>query len=171
MIKFTLWDNDDCCKRWMVYHPGHGDFSYWLVLTLTYTEEYQDVKEKYWVELGIVAPAEPPAEELSRALDSMGIDRGMLDEAYKNNPNDVPALIAKAIAEYGVRAVLWHGEGNNANKLLKQARYEVKLADFLFGFYMDRYQNRIGATGWDVVKGNLWPRKQENESENAARTG
>ncbi len=25
----------------------------------------------------------------------------------------------------------------------------------LFGFYMDQHQNRIGASGWDFVKGNI----------------
>jgi len=60
------------------------------------------------------------------------------------------------LASYGVYAVLSRHDGNNYRAVLKEARKEAYMASALmFGFYMDRPQNRIGSTGWDTIQGNL----------------
>jgi hypothetical protein len=32
---------------------------------------------------------------------------------------------------------------------------KLREKDFFFGFAMDQAQNRIGSTGWDLIKGDL----------------
>jgi hypothetical protein len=58
------------------------------------------------------------------------------------------------IYKYGYYAVLeaLEQDGNDFTEWLKNSLPRVKA---LFGFYMDRPQNRVGNTGWDFIKGKI----------------
>jgi hypothetical protein len=57
---------------------------------------------------------------------------------------------------YGMSACLWSGEGTK-KELHAESRKQLELIPSLFGFYMDKRQNGMGATGWDTIQGNLMP--------------
>ena len=57
--------------------------------------------------------------------------------------------------------------GNNLRKLMRDTRAEADVSAGLCGFVFDRPQNRLGATGWDILRGYydplLVPQKEEDE--------
>jgi hypothetical protein len=126
---------------------SNGEFDYWLVLEVN--SEGESDGNYYYVSLYSVSPAEAGEENLKAALESMGADH--LSEEAQTDMLKVDALVS-----YGVRATLYHAEGSNLRKLMKAARVQAKGAEIMYGFYMDQPQNQIGATGWDVQRGNLW---------------
>lgn len=80
----------------------------------------------------------------------MGIDPGgFLSQPIEHQVVDIQA--------YGISANLWQEAGNGKAKLITAAKEQCQIIPSLFGFYMDRYQNRMGATGWDFIKGSIYP--------------
>jgi hypothetical protein len=59
------------------------------------------------------------------------------------------------LVSYGVYATLKTRYGSNYSKMFKEARKEAICAAGLYGFYMDKRQNRIGSDGWDFQRGNV----------------
>ncbi len=135
--------------KWISQKLNNGDFDYWLVLEFMNWHDAVGEKEApahYHVCVSVVAPSELPKEELSRAVDCFG-----LTEA----PTDPPALV-EMVHSYGISVPIFQENGNNAKKLLKEARKEAELkGSLLFGFAMDRPLNAIGTTGWDMLRGDL----------------
>jgi hypothetical protein len=125
----------------------NGDFKLRLATKITYLEQYTEEEEilrngKYEVEILAVSP-EAAKENLEKAVESCGYES-------KFKYSDYLALI-----EYGTTATLFGKQGNNLNLLLKEANKELQLIHMLFGFYMDKAENRIGNTGWDFISGNI----------------
>jgi hypothetical protein len=154
-----LVSDGDYCKTWISPSIDHGDFPFRFILKLEYLEEPGEeiVRDlgKYLVNVCAVSVL-AAAKEIPSCCRSMG----MSEEEYKNLPDEAQH---EMLSEYGVRSILWEKTGNNQSSLLREARKELQQADFLFGFYMDRQQNTIGATGWDTIKGNLWPQPEPIE--------
>ena len=129
------------------------DFHYWLVMDVRPNEdwEYGSKKDpKYWVSLAVVSPEAADPKELQAAINSYGIPADELPRFMAD-----PLFLVECLHSYGVAAYVWNGEGNNLSVLMKEARKQAQLVNMLFGFYMDRPQNKIGSTGWDTVKGDL----------------
>lgn len=49
--------------------------------------------------------------------------------------------------------------------IIRELRRKADNSNFLFGFMMDRPENGMGATGWDMIKGNCYPSKEEKGEE------
>ncbi len=104
----------------------------------------------YYVTLGVVAPEAVPPEEMQQAYNSVGLYPEDLERLKAD-----PLFAVEALHSYGTYAVVWQEKGNNLNMLMAEARKEAQLCEMMFGFYMDRYVNLIGTTGWDAVRGDM----------------
>lgn len=122
---------------------NNGDFDYWLVIRIDNMWELtgDEEGEQYHATISAVAPSQVSKDKIKRAKQSCGREIGDgLD-------------IIDALFVYGIRAVLWGEEGSDADALKVQAESQAIAVNALFGFYMDRPQNWIGNTGWDVIGG------------------
>jgi hypothetical protein len=138
---------------WVSQRLNNGEFDYWIVIRLINWEDACGAnapKETYNVELLSVSPSEAGEENLASAFSCCGLD-GPEQASLRENP----LVQVECLVSYGVYANLWQANGNNAHKLLKEARHQAICAAGLYGFYMDRTQNRIGSTGWEFQRGDL----------------
>ena len=128
---------------------NNGDFDFYFVIELinTHEETGEINQEKYHVNLQVVSPQEAGKENLDKAFEYCGIT----EENLKQNE----VIQVEVLSSYGVTAQVWSKNGNNADKLMNEAKKEASLVNFLFGFYMDRQANRIGSTNWDFIRGNI----------------
>jgi len=138
---------------WITNPLNHGDFTFYFLIVLQYTEYYNSEwaakSGKYHVEIKAVSTEAAGPTELAACNESMG------------GSSEDPAWQHIQLAEYGIAAVLWQDTGRNMAKLLRKAREQLKITDMIFGFAMDRIQNGMGATGWDFIKGEFTPSKVE----------
>jgi len=151
-FKFLTGDMDwrEYGGKWISKKLNNGDFDYWMVIELINMNEHViDPDYTYWVILSAVSPDEAK-EHLDRAYECYGIED--IDE--KTDFMNVEVLHG-----YGISAPLWDDMGNNYKDLMKEAHRQASISETLFGFYMDKPKNRIGATGWDVIQGVLDPRR------------
>lgn len=136
--------------KWVSSKQNNGDFDYWLVLDFVNMEEAcgsdNDGKPKYHVELCAVSPHEAGETGLASAFECCGVP----EDAKQN-----PLCQVEALHSYGISAHLWQADGKNAHKLLREAKRQAQMVNGLFGFFMDRTENRIGSTGWEFIKGDL----------------
>lgn len=129
----------------------NGDFAYWLVLDIVNwaeavgEDEASEIDGTHNVTLSVVAPSECPADQLQGAIDSCGWEEMELDS---------PLALVWLLHDYGIFASVWN-ENGSLKDLLRQGKQEAKTCEFLFGFYLDRPQNAIGSTGWDLLRGDL----------------
>lgn len=126
---------------------NNGEFDYWLVIEVNNTEE-EETPGYYYVSLYSVSPAEA-GDHMKAALESMGAEH--LSEEAQTEMLKVDALVS-----HGVRATLYHAEGSNLRKLMHAVKVQAKGAEMLYGFYMDQPQNKLGATGWEFQRGDLF---------------
>lgn len=154
MVRFKLASGSDDQGVWVSQKLNNGEFNYWMVIDAKYLpawageSEAREMGGNHLVTLLVVAPSEAGKENLKSAAESWGIE----PEEFKTLH---PETKVELLAAYGVAATMWHETGNNLRKLLKAAREEAQKVEGLFGFYMDRPQNRIGNTGWDFIKGRI----------------
>ena len=132
---------------------NNGDWDYWLVLEFTNLEESlgQKMWHKYTVEIKAVSPEAAGMDNLNKAFECIGMDGEEFLEMKTQDRYQVEAL-----HEYGISATLFYKEGNNIKKLMKEAHEEADKIEYLFDFYMDREENRIGNNGWQFISGNLF---------------
>lgn len=142
--------------RWISKKLNNGEFDYWLVIELNNLVEQTGTTHanfKYMTMTGAVAPMQITNKKLlndlirSHGSFSMPIE-GLVDETFS----------------YGAYAHLTELYGNNATNLLKETRKQLDIIELLFGFYMDKQQNGLGATGWDLIKGEVIPNVQKSQS-------
>jgi hypothetical protein len=132
---------------------NQGEFDYWLIGKVYYLEKLmKNADKKYHVEIMVVAPSQPTEEVRDSYLSGLGLDDEGWEEFEKRNDE---AEMARLLAETGCGATVWRELGNNLAKLLKAMREQADLIELLFGFYLDKYVNRIGTTGWDMLKGDI----------------
>lgn len=129
---------------------NNGDFNYWLVMEVINWNEHENEPEyTYHVQLCAVSPQEA-ANEIPNALNSWGMS---LEELAEYGKSEI--VLVDLLSSYMGGALIWQSSGNNLRKLMQEARREAKLSTMLFGFYMDKPQNAIGSTGWDVISGDI----------------
>jgi len=121
---------------------NNGD---WNLRLATRLIDLEGENPRYQIEIIAVSPEAAGEENLKRARECCGIDES---DHYKHIDYEV-------LIDYGVYATLWVETGNNLRVLLKKANAQVPLIHGLFGFFMDRQENRIGNTGWDFIAGSI----------------
>jgi len=109
---------------------------------------------KHLVEMGIVSVV-GSADQVETCRESCGVDQ----EEWDAMPDEGRCQV---LIDSGASVTFQEQSGNNLSALLASARLEMKKADFMFGFYMDKQQNAMGATGWDWIKGNVVPSKDND---------
>jgi hypothetical protein len=137
---------------------NNGEFDYWVVMEVTDWFDAVGEREapgRWLVELKVVSPSEAGEENLKRAYASCG-----MDGVDTSNPE----IQVELLKDYGVCAPIFSMTGNNLRKLMKEARQKARLSDMLFGFFMDVPVNLVGATGWDAVRGDLFPTERKEVS-------
>lgn len=124
---------------------NNGDFNYYLVMDVLNMHDAtgDEDQPKYNVSIQAVSPESVNPDKLQSILS----DTGMRD-LYDN-----PEFQAEVLSEYGIFALLWQKDGDNLNSLMWEARREADLIESLFGFYMDKPENRIGQNGWQLIRG------------------
>jgi len=125
---------------------SNGEFDYYLVLDFVNMHEAtgEEDQDKYYITVLAVAPG------LNEEVANQQLAEYGLPEDYVVTEE----MKADALASYGIAAHLKVFSGNNYHKLLREAKKECQTIPLLFGFYMDRPENRLGATGWDFIAGN-----------------
>ncbi len=150
MIRLTtLCDYGDGDMLYLGPKDNNGEFDWWPVVRLRQDED----DNTYTCELLVVAPDVVPPGEKERARECCD---------WPQDPNAPAADWVEPLVSYGIYACVWSAEGTNKRHLMKQVREQLTCCRSLFGFYMDRYQNRLGATGWDLIRGVLWPARDES---------
>jgi hypothetical protein len=137
--------------KWITKKLNNGDFDYWLIVAFINFEEATGEKcdgNRYVVEIHAVAPSQISETDKNAAFRSIGLGNEDKSEYTEEQ-------IAEVIESYGISANLKTLYGNNANNLMKEARKDINLVSRLFGFFMDKPENAIGSTGWDIIKGDL----------------
>ncbi len=135
---------------------NNGDWDYWLVINVINwedtlpTNEFEKLGHKYNVEIQAVSIEAAGEENMNSALSSCGFSDDQMEIAEMSD-----LLKVEALSGYGVFATLWNKNGNNIEILMKEAHAEVEKINMLFGFYMDRVENRIGNDGWDFISGDI----------------
>ncbi len=127
---------------WISKRLNNGDWDYWLTISIC-NIECCGSDDKYLVDLQAVS-IEAAKDKLEEAIESCCYGDIEIDEMLK----------IEALVSYGVTATLWSETGNNAYKLLKEARIQATGASSMFGFYMDGPKNALGHTGWDFISGD-----------------
>jgi hypothetical protein len=141
---------------WISQEINHGDFPFRLFVKVQPMEDYgeevvRDLGE-YYATVEAVS-----LEAAGTAGDSF------LNDTFPDGHDGVSQeWLHIELAQHGIAATLWQKGGNDEEELTKLAHEEIKNADFLFGFYMDRPCNKVGATGWDFIKGNVYPSTDED---------
>jgi hypothetical protein len=138
--------------KWISKKLNNGDFDYWMVIELINMNEHDpNAPFTYWVILSAVSPDEAK-DQLESCCSCYGYELSEItDDEMK----------VEVLHGCGVSSPLWDSSGENYKKLMKGARKQARMAETLFGFYMDRPKNLMGATGWDVIKGDLIPQSCE----------
>lgn len=137
--------------KWVSKKLNNGEFDYWLVIELINMDDAcgrdNEGRPTYNVSLSAVSPDQAGEENVKRALASCGLE---------NTEDEVTDLMkVEMLHGYGISALIWQCDGNNAKKLLKEARQKAIVGSGLFGFFMDAPKNRIGTTGWECLRGDL----------------
>ena len=131
----------------------------YLVIKMDYMDQWcSDFEHTYHMEIMALGPRWPSKKNLEERLRDYEMSR----DDFKALPLDGQLQI---LAETGLAAHLWQQSGNNKRTLLNQAREELSKIQVMFGFYMDRYQNQIGDTGWDWIRGNLMAGMKRRQSQ------
>lgn len=95
-----------------------------------------------------------------RRMDKIIADFGMNGKKLSNIEKLTLAL------DNGSFATLWSQTFNDGEddgtrlseeKMLEETKIMAERINILFGFYMDKKQNAMGATGWDFIKGECMP--------------
>lgn len=146
-------DHSSHCGTWISPKCNNGEFDYWMVLELIDMDDAcgtdNDGNPRYCVSLGVVAPSQVSKEDMQRAMCCCGIQDG---------PEQPPLRAYQAVEclySYGIYAQVWTQSSNNFKSLIKAAHEKSGEIEMMFGFYMDRPVNRIGSTGWEIIRGDM----------------
>lgn len=164
--EFTLQCEDDYESWYVSEKHNNEEYDYWYVIRLRDLDELEkyggdfEHNDKYQAVLMVSSPECLGEEKIrNQVLPCMG---HIQCDSYNSKE------MAVFVADYGCSAVLGSYTSNTEKDAVDQARKECIGAEILFGFYMDAPQNRIGNTGWDLLKGNIgWEyahRDNENET-------
>lgn len=134
------------------------DFEYRYGIRVVDWQEYGDVYQ-FSVELHFV----PLTENISSKLSGMGYDYENINDYLHSNDYVVDAISEGYTIQFG-REDIDYGKdcleeeysnaSNEANSKAEIAANVFVCINSMRGFYLDRYVNRIGTTGWDML--NDW---------------
>ncbi len=147
--------------KWISKKHNNGDFDYWYVVELINMHEAtgEEDQPKYSLSISVVAPSEAPENERISAHQSCGSD-------HYGGLNEYPIeLQVDTLHSYGISASIWVKAGNSFKELWKEGHDELGRISMLFGYYMDRPVNMLGATGWDILKGDIGIDKFRHKAE------
>lgn len=150
-MKFTVLRNDDYEYTLIGEKQNNGEFDWYPLIRLEYTEQWGDEPEApYHCSLLVASPAQ--AKETGawkKACESSGLssdERNWASEAGQ----------CEILLQYGTAAPMWQSYGKNKRTLLRLARQQnTILCGFCFGMWMDKPVNRMGTTGWQWIRGEL----------------
>lgn len=147
---------------WISPAFNNGEFDYYFVRNLINWNRHASPLEvaqlgTYNVTLAIVAPSQ--FVNTDAVMKSLGLEEwDALPEEQK----------AGFIYEASGGARVWSKSGNSYKALFKEAQEQAQtVRSFMFGFVLDRPQNRIGATGWDFLAGHVYPEDLRKQFEKA----
>lgn len=158
--EFKTLSDIDSGKRLLSPDVVDSDHPVYLIVEVEYTDEWGD-DCPYAIHGQVVAVSPGFAKshtELDSYLSTIGMDRAKFDEL------DIEAQ-ADVLAETGCKATLFQTTGEtdeDEDKVIEACKAEITPINVMFGFYMDKPQNRIGATGWDWIKGSVYPMPDED---------
>lgn len=136
---------------WRSHKHNNGEFDFWITIKLLYLEDYKDFAEKYHMQMMVIAPSQVPPETRDSYLGSLGLNEFEQERAASSDEG-----LVEFLCESGCGAPVWSELGNNKQTLYKEAKQQAMLVGrIFFGFYMDKYVNMIGTTGWDMLKGDV----------------
>ena len=104
-----------------------------------------EAESDYVVELQLV-PTKVTKEHKQDVISYLGIP----PEKWKDE--DVRAW---GIKEYGLGIPLWNDSGDDIDELSKEADEQAIPISSTIGFYLDKSVNRLGSTGWDMLRDAL----------------
>jgi hypothetical protein len=140
--------------KWVSNKLNNGDFDYYLVLEINNLidtcgeKEAKEMGGTYMVSLSAVAPSEVLEAEAKNAMKSFDVNLDF-------NKMDAQMQV-EVLHSYGIRSEIWNGTGNNARKLLKEARQHAREEGTKsFNESLSRFANKIGHTGADCLRGDL----------------
>lgn len=144
MIRFYRIDEG----KWISQVLNNTEFNYYLVLELIDMHDVtgETQSPQYSATLSAVAPSQVSAVDIRTARECCGIS------------HDTPlsqSEIAIVLHDYGIMAVCELQQGDNWQSIIRILKHQSLAVNGLFGLYMDRPQNRIGTTGWDMLRGDL----------------
>lgn len=152
-VDFKAYDGIFASKQF-----NNGEFNYWYVLK-TYNnydsmgEEEAKKNGKYTFILSVVAPSQQTEENIKSNFSFYGID--LTDKQIEDIKNEKSEFHINQLLDISTGATIYQDMGNNWKVLFKAVKEEIAKCNIFFGFYMDKYQNRIGSTGWDFIKGDI----------------
>jgi hypothetical protein len=156
VIRFKFLTGDvnwmDYGGKWVSNKLNNGEFDYWLVIELINMDDAcgRDNKgqPKYCVELCAVSPSQA-GENLNAAIRSCGY-------APEDNNGKImevtPLMAVEMLHSYGTSGHLWSSQGNNAHRLLREARSEARGS---IDGLLEKTVNKIGTTALEAMQGNL----------------
>lgn len=140
--------------KWISNKLNNGDFDYYLVLEINNLidifgeKEAKEMGGTYMVSLSAVAPSEVLEAEVKNVMKSFDVDLDF-------NKMDAQMQV-EVLHSYGIRSEIWNGTGNNARKLLKEARQHAREEGTKsFNESLSRFANKIGHTGANCLRGDL----------------
>jgi hypothetical protein len=151
-MRFQEIQNTDSGIIFISKEINHGDWPFRFIIKLEYTgyasKEWEKESGPYFVSILAVSPTAAGDKVCASVAETLS----MTTDEFKALA-DVDKYMM--VAEYGAAATLFQVAGHNMRKLLAQARKEMFAIDFMFGFYMDKVVNAVGATGWDWICGDF----------------
>jgi len=142
-------------ESWRISSMFHTDemLYYFVERILDWKEATGDDTEvKYHGTMHVVSPDYAGIHNLRQAFKSNGYD----------DPRYTKHYVIEALCGYGVSATLAQYGSNNYRDVQRILQRETHAARGLFGFYLDRQQNRAGNSGWDFLRGDLFPPRKED---------
>lgn len=126
-----------------------SDYPVWYVIDVVNMHDAcgRDATSEYCVELSVVSPGFAGEDGLRQAAESWSL-----------TPDEVgDGLMAiEVLHSYGLKAVVWSGDGDQLKPLLREAKRFAKTdLSIFFGFILDRPTNGVGTTGWEAMAGDL----------------
>lgn len=138
--------------KWISRRFNNGEFDFWYVLELINWEEAvgereaAEIGKTYNMSLSVVAPEQ--FEDKKGVCETFG-----LEQPWKEL---TPEVKVEIVHGHSGGAKIWDVNGSNFKKLWKEAIHQTKMnLSFTFGFSMDKPMNKIGTTGWDILKGDV----------------
>ena len=155
---FEIYDfGDDQLYRSKKFN--NGDFDYYILKSVRYNDNWDDEdppkngEGKYLMGLYVIAPSQIPKKERDEAVKCQcrkDIDRKNIDH------------MIECYFQYGCGTAIvcedWYNDLDEANI---QMGADANITNGMFGFIMNRPLNGFGATGWDLLKCNLFGRHKE----------